>query len=299
MKILITGATGFVGSNLVLELMNKKYDVNIVVRNIAKAKKILKGIKDNSIISLEDNKWKDKVKNLNPEIAIHLASHLTSNDDSESIKKLLSANLVFGTHILDALASGDLKYFVNIGTFAEYCNDDGKLSSSYLYSATKTAYRAIIDYYYKKTKFKWINVIPYTIYGGKDSHQKVVDYIISSINSQKAIKMTKGEQVLDFIHINDVVNFFILLIRNINKINNGYTEYYLGTGTGTSIRKVSEIVEKAFCKKTNITWGALPYRENDIMKAIAPIEKNEKYFEWNCKIDINKGIQIYKESLQE
>ena len=58
-------------------------------------------------------------------------------------------------------------------------------------------------------------------------------------------------------------------------------------------RKVSSIIESRTGKKANINWGALPYRERDIMYAVAPIGKNNEKIGWKSKIDISKGIKEF------
>ena len=50
-----------------------------------------------------------------------------------------------------------------------------------------------------------------------------------------------------------------------------FADYHLGTGKGLSIRGLAKMMEKKYKKKCNIAWGALPYRVNDVMYAVAPI----------------------------
>lgn len=75
-------------------------------------------------------------------------------------------------------------------------------------------------------------------------------------------------------------------------LNNG-ENIHLGTGIGHSIREVAYIIEKETGKKANINWGALPYRDRDIMYAVAPIGKNVECTGWRCKINIQEGINKY------
>lgn len=300
MRLLITGSTGFVGKHLVdTMLANYSYEIALLVRDVNKASKLFCTDDRITYIDLQNKNYKQEIKNFNPKAVIHLASYLTSDDSQESINNILSANIELGTNVLDSLYDTDVEYFINFGTSTEYYNNDGELNSPYLYSATKTAFRSIIKYYQNKLHFKWINVVPYTIYGGIDSQKKVIDFIISSIDVEQPVKMSKGEQVLDFIHIDDVTSFVLTLIEKINlrefdALEGDYVEFKLGTGVGTSIRSVAEIVEEVFNKKTNIAWGSLPYREMDIMLATADITNNEKFLNWECKVDLKSGIEKMK-----
>lgn len=280
MDILITGATGFVGQNLIpiLQENNEISNIILIVRNKEKAKKLFTS-KKITILTLEEN---NELTNFNIEKVIHLATFSTSRDDKEVIEKLIDSNLKYGTQLLDYLRNIKIKEFINFGTFAEYRFGE-KLESAYLYSATKTAFRIILDYFSKLNNFNYYNVIPYTIYGGKDTQKKVIDYIKESF--EKEVEMTKGEQILDFIHVEDVCDFILNLLLNKKFIPNG-TNFYLGTGKGTSIRELSKILEEKYEKKCNIKWGALEYRLNDIMYAVAPIGNNLRYLNWKSKIRI-------------
>lgn len=300
MRILITGATGFVGRNLIPNILKQNSEIEkiaLLTRDENKSLNAFKEYKEIKHINLLSSDYKGEINKFNPEIVLHLASHLTSQDDEDNMKKLLNANIEFGTNLLDALKGTDIKYFINVGTFSEYYNNDGELNSSYLYAATKTAFRAIIKYYKESLGFNWINIVPYTIYGGEDTQKKVVDYVISSLKSEKSVAMSAGEQRLDFIHISDVTEFFVNLINRVEEIKQEYIEFHLGTGTGTSIRELAGIVEKIFNKSTNINWGELPYRKNDIMQAIADSLKNKEILNWEPKIDLKSGINKIKEEM--
>jgi len=297
MKILITGATGYIGSKLVLNFLDKFKDssIAILIRNQEKCHKLFKNsVNEIEIINIHDLDYKDKINDFSPEIVIHLASYLTSKNDEEAIKNILNSNIKFGVHLLDALKNSNVKYFLNVGTFAEYFYSDGNLDSAYLYSASKTAFRSFLQYYQSISDFKWINIIPYTIYGGLHNHKKVIDLIIDSLEAENSISMTSGEQKLDFINIRDVLKFFDNLLDNINNIDSNFIEFHLGTGTGTKIKELAGKIETIYGKKANIDWGTKSYREKDIMHAIAPIQKAKDLLGWEPTINLDEGIkQIY------
>ncbi|MDR2065103.1 MAG: NAD(P)-dependent oxidoreductase [Prevotellaceae bacterium] len=293
-KILITGATGFVGRYLIPQLVNAYIDAEILTvnRNVEKAKELFKNSKCKHILSAEYK----SIINFNPEIVFHLATLSTSRNDMEIIKPMLEANIEFGVHLLSALSKCDnLKLFVNVGSFAEYRTGTDKINDAYLYAATKSAFRNFIDYYSNLAGFKYITAVPYSVYGSNDTTKKIIDFIRESLSAKIPVKMTKGEQVLDFIHITDVVSFFIKVIENMQNIienmQNG-ENFHVGTGTGTKIRDLAKLIEKAENKKCNIDWGGLPYRQMDVMRAIAPIEKNNIIINWKSKVSIEDGIKL-------
>lgn len=292
MRILVTGATGFVGKHLVAGLQNTTHTLIVLVRDEAKFQS-LPGKNDSiAVISTGESNWKTLVKEADPEMVIHLAAFLSSGDNETAIESLVNANLLFSTHLLDALRETAVKYFINTGTFAEYLNNDGILKPAYLYAATKSAFRSILSYYQSILNFRTINVIPYTIYGDLSVQKKVIDHIYESTWSDTPLLMSPGEQVLDFIHIEDVVSFYQTVIDNIGHFEEDYIEIHLGTGIGTTPKQIAGLVEKKTLHKTNISWGSLPYRKRDTMFSVAK-EILPGFINWKPTINIEEGLNKY------
>ncbi len=295
MRILITGATGFVGKTLIPYLYNKGMeDIVLLVRNEAKASNLFPEF-DVSVISTEDDIWVNQVTEINPDVTLHLAAAFTGRHDEENISKLIEANLSFTTLLLEALSKTSCRHFINIGTFSEFRNGNGEYLPNNLYSATKTAERPIIQYYQSISHWNWINVVVYSPYGRYNPYKKVIDYMIESFDAETPVAFTKGEQVLDFIHVDDMADFFFTLIQKLSSLKNDYYQFHLGTGQGHSIRGVAGVMEEVWKRKMNANWGGRAYSEQDIMHAVAPIELNLKLLNWKSKISLEEGISILME----
>ncbi|WP_431199020.1 NAD-dependent epimerase/dehydratase family protein [Mucilaginibacter sp. P25] len=171
MKIVVTGSTGFVGRHLVPELLNEGHELLELTRDTAKSENLYGAATQKHLLDADQDGLKNALKAFQPDAVIHLASFLTSADDYNNVTKLIDSNIIFLCSLLDALKETDLQLFINTGTFAEYFKGDGILKPAYLYAATKTASRSFLDYYSNVYNFKNVNVIPYTIYGGKDSQK--------------------------------------------------------------------------------------------------------------------------------
>ncbi|WP_373104064.1 NAD-dependent epimerase/dehydratase family protein [Phocaeicola plebeius] len=292
MRILITGGTGYVGETLIPYLLSSGFtDITLLIRNMDKAQSIFKDYTI-SYISTQNKDWSYQVIKYSPDIVLHMATLFTGKSDAESAKEIINTNVLFTTLLLEALSHTNCNHFVNIGTFTEYLYGDGKFFPNNLYSASKTAVRPIIQYYQTLSTWKWTNIIVYSPYGKKNKNKKVLDYLLDALNSPTPIKFSGGEQVLDFIHVDDIADFFATLFTKMykNEWNYDFIELHLGSGYGHSIKEIAKIMEKFSGKKVNAIWGALPYRKLDTMHAVAPIEKNLEYLNWKSKIDIVKGI---------
>jgi len=290
-KILLTGATGFLGGHLLKLLTQEKDWCSVAIITRCNNENVCSSIEQ--ITNVGDYiDFEEKILRFDPEIVIHLASYLSANDDYEDIDNIIDANITFGTKVLQALSKANVQYFINTGSFAEFYWNDGELDPAYLYSASKTAFRHIVDYYSKKSDFKVINVIPYTIYGEKDKNKKVIDYIIDALDSNDAIGMTAGEQVLDFVHVEDVAEFYLCLLKNIQNITATNESFHVGTGIGTSIKDIAAKIEESTSKKLNISWGEREYRSRDVMRAVASSFKAKSIVGWESKINIEDGINL-------
>ena len=299
MKILITGTTGFIGRKIMSMLRDLSLQMEVEVltlnRNVEKAYQMYPLSDYPYVNHTYVNDW-SQVHLFDPELVIHLAALSTSNNDTEVIEPLISTNITYGVFLLNALSRcQSLKLFVNTGSFSEYRLGTSERNSAYLYAATKTAFRSFLDYYSDLYGFKYITAIPYSVYGGQPTIKRLVDYILESIDVFEPIDMTLGEQVLDFIHVNDVASFFIHVIQNIDKYQRvqNREEFHLGTGRGISIRELTSVIESVTGKHCNINWGGRPYRERDTMYAVAPIAKNLELTGWHANIDIKRGILNY------
>lgn len=293
MKVLLTGITGFVGQNLMPMLQKECSGDTFMTMNLdikeAEEKYPASPYANFTHVGIDDFK---AVEVFNPEVVIHLATVTTARNDTEIIVPIIRANVEFGVLLLDALTRCPaMKLFVNTGSFAEFRYGNGDFDAAYLYTASKTAFRSFVNYYSTLCGFRYITAIPYSVYGGKMTVKRLMDYIKESMDAEIPVDMTPGEQVLDFIHVDDIAGFFTHVLKNLDKalsVPNG-TDFHLGTGRGTSIRELAEIMEQKYGKKCNINWGGRLYRERDIMYAVAPIAKNMPLMGWKAKVGISEG----------
>ena len=299
MKVLITGATGFVGKTLIPFLFSKGIrEIVLLVRNKDKALMMFAN-QSIKVISTSSPNWINKVINEDPDVVLHLAAFFTGRHDEDSIGKLLDANLSFTTLLLEALSQTNCKHFINIGTFSEFRNGDDEYHPNNLYSATKTAERSIIRYYQTISKWNWLNVVVYSPYGRYNAYKKVIDYMIDAFDAKEPVDFTKGEQILDFIHVDDIADFFYVLIEKLSCLKESYYQFHLGTGEGHSIREVASVMEKVWNNKINANWGGRKYSEQDIMHAVAPIANNISILGWKAKISLEEGVAILKNDIEK
>lgn len=147
-KILITGATGFLGKNFVLSnyknynfyciFNKKKLPKKYYVDSITYKKKI------DEIISF--------VRSIKPDITIHFATHYSKLDQKSKIKDMINSNILFGSELLEAIELNNVDKFINISSIWQNSNGKKKYYPVNFYSSTKEAFQKILEYYSLKKK---------------------------------------------------------------------------------------------------------------------------------------------------
>jgi nucleoside-diphosphate-sugar epimerase len=303
MKVLITGASGFVGSHVARLLVAEGCEVHALVRessNRWRIQDILPSMYlwQSDLVAFENmNAYLQEIK---PELCIHLAwyavpgKYLNSQENLDSIQASIN--------LLSQLAELGCKRFVGIGTCFEYDLSLGYLSESSLtkpitlYAATKVALSTILQQFAQITEMEiaWIRL--FYQYGPMEDERRLIPGIISSLLRDEVVKTTKGEQIRDFLHIEDVASAIWAVAKsNVSGVVN------VGSGQPVTVGQIALELGNLLGKPDLIHLGALPYRPNDPMFICANNELLRKKTDWTPKYNLTTGlkntIEWYKDHL--
>ena len=256
MNILLTGATGFIGSHLTPLLINTEHNVAILKKSSTIVS--VKNIKIYNSDTYNDINY--AISNFKPNLIIHLATLYLNKHEPENINNLINSNITFGTYLLEAMVKNKIKFFLNIGTRWQHINNEFYHPANF-YAATKEAFKNILLYYGTLgIKYKIIELSD--TYGSNDNRQKIVDLLITSCLKNEQIDLTPGEQILDLLYVKDVCNYIISNISNELFFDNDTVSL---SGTIITIKDLGIMLEKKFNKNNLFLWGNKPYRDNEVM----------------------------------
>lgn len=273
MRILITGATGFIGRHL-YESLKEKYELFILTRKPSDSTKI--NAKHEVVFTGNIDFLTNYLKNNAIDGIIHLATKYVSEHKNEDIKDIINSNIYLGTAILDAACQAGVKWFINTGTIWQNYNVPD-YSDEYcpvnLYAASKQAFMTIAKYFTEISPIKFTTIKLCDTYGPNDTRRKIMDLFAHIATTGQSLDMSKGEQLIDIVHVNKVVEAFEKLIEILTYSDSlPLKEYVVSSRCPITLKELAKEYEVKNNVKLNINWGARPYRQREVMKPYVGID---------------------------
>ena len=283
--ILLTGATGFLGSYLLESFIALNFNVIILKRSTSSTIRINHLL--NNIIhynvdllsSLDDVFVQNKI-----DIIVHTAcSYGRSN---ESLKEIINTNLIFGINLMELGIKFKVQTFINTASLLPRNVNSYSLSKAQLTDWLKI----------NSSKIQVINLKIEHMYGPKDDNKKFLPWLINEmLSGTENINLTSGIQKRDFIYVDDVVAAYNLIINNCEKLGN-WDEFDIGTNSYVNVKDFVIQIAKNLENSHNIkiiprlNFGIINYRDGDIM---IPQLDNTKLLNlgWVPKTSLKEGIK--------
>lgn len=312
MNLIISGASGFVGANLLDNLFEKNVDtyekiilVDILQYGIQKiSKKVLEHPKVKFINgSIYDSEILASVLNRG-DAMIHLAVEENTFNNPQDKSTLDIENFVH------EIADKKLDRFIFMSTANVYGHNGNSENiietdptvPTTVYAANKVAFEAYIQAHYHLNKLKAIIFRPVTIYGPKQFPGWLIPRTITKVMHNETIQLTgDGSNCRDWIYVDDVCNAIELALRSTRDDIFGQV-FNLGTGEeASSLEIVKHIIRKI--GKSDDLIEFIAHRPGDIAREITKADKARAYFGWSSTIRYDKGldrtIDWFEHNLQE
>lgn len=298
MKILITGASGFIGSNLlpylteheILTIDNKPSNSpNFNLIDITNYDALVKCFKDFS-----------------PDLVIHLAALISVGESEKEPEKYYLHNLQGTANVLQAMLQVNCKKIIFSSTAALYGNNDSKKAlcendtsqPQSVYGETKQYCEELLKNYYIIFNFNIVIFRFFNAAGGMDHHQvqmHLIPIILQSIKNKKQFNIFgndyptgDGTCVRDYIHVHDLNNAIVLAIDYLHK-NQGLHIFNLGSNTGYSVHNIISKCQAITGQKLDINIAAR--RPGDPAYLLADASKAHEILKWQASKSIDDIIR--------
>ena len=317
MRILVTGAAGFIGYHLIKKILNKNkkiigidninsyYDINLKkdrINNLKKYKKF-------SFFKIDLSNYKklnNIVKKNKINIIIHLAAQAGVRDSTKYPQTYFKSNLEGFFNILEISRDNKIKHLIFASTSSVYGNSkkfplnenvrtDQPLS---FYAATKKSNEVMAHSYSYIYKLPCTGVRFFTVYGPFGRPDMALFKFTKNIINNHSIELfNNGKHIRDFTYVDDIVDGIYLLINKKSKKTIPYEIFNIGNGTSKKLLDYVKHIESNL-KKISKT-KKLPLQVGDVVKTHSDINKLKKYTGYkpktNIKIGIEKFIEWYKD----
>lgn len=293
--ILVTGATGFVGTCLVRVLLNLGCDVGIVIKPTSDVWRVA-DILDNVRVFKTDvtnaEGLRTVFQSFQPCYVFHLAAYGAYGFQTNA-SEIVKTNVEGATNVLECVREFDCKRLVIIGSSSEYGVVDGLMNESDLpnptniYGATKVATSVLGQTYFRVYNCPVVILRPFSVYGPYEEPTRFIASVILAGLRGKSLELTKGEQKRDFIFMDDVILACLEAATNPRALGEVFN---IGSGKEYTLRDVGEEIMKLMEYPVELQWSALPYREGEMWRWQANISKARKMLGWHPLFDIKAGL---------
>ena len=301
-SVLVTGATGFVGYNLINRLDELGYEIYILD---------LKSVGDleNTMLKPYKNKikrifWEDiDLENISTEAGekigpidycIHLASYGVNPNDN-NVDKVIDGNIKLLQTLLEFCERIGIKKLVNTGSGFEY-GEKGRKKITELdmpdpqgvYAAAKTSTLLFGKIKAKQLGVDMVTLRPFNIFGIGEGKNRLLPFVFQKLKNNEEIEVTPGGQIRDYLYVKDVVEAYAKVLECELFDNEVYN---ICSGMELSVKELLlHVADVVGIDKELLKFGAKEYRKNEAMYIVGDNSKFSSATGWKPRYSIPDGI---------
>ncbi|MBS1988031.1 NAD(P)-dependent oxidoreductase [Candidatus Dependentiae bacterium] len=295
-KVLVTGGSGFIGSNLIRSLLGPEHEIYLLVQPNDTLWRI-KDIADKLIIFYigltEFSTINTVISVIKPDIIFHLASFGGMPYETDS-KAIFDVNFYGTLNLLNACKKVGFECFINTGSSSEYgkknipMHEDLVLEPISDYAVSKAASTQLCLKEALFNKLPIYTVRPFSVYGDAELHTRLIPTIALSIVCNEPLQLSSPYLVRDFIYIDDMI---ALLQAVADKKPTNHFIFNAGSGVQSSIQDAVNAAQLLRAFPGEVQWGKHTPRPWEPTHWVADITRSQTVLEWTPRFTLTTGLE--------
>jgi nucleoside-diphosphate-sugar epimerase len=294
-RVVLTGATGFVGANLTRRLLSDGHEVHLLIRPESDLWR-LEGL-DTPIhrLSLQDATAVEKtILEVKPDWIFHLAAY-GAYSWQKDLQRIVDVNVVGTSNLVQSCVNAGFESFVNAGSSSEYGfkdhppQEDEFIDPNSHYAITKATSTHFCRHTAKTHDLNIITLRLYSVFGPYEDSGRLMPTIIRHGLQGKLPPLVDPNIARDYIYTEDVNDAFIKCAE-LQSHTRGAV-YNLGTGVQTSIAEVVEVARRLMNISEEPVWGTMPNRSWDSSVWVSNSSKIRETLNWKPKFNFESGLK--------
>ena len=296
-KIIVTGGAGFIGSNLVNDLIKNGNKV-VVIDNLSSGRK--ENINSKAKFyktDVRDKNIYDIFKKENPKVVFHLAAQPLVDEAYKNPFSAIETNVMGTVNILEACRKmGNLESIVVVSSDKAYgkteklpYKEDSPLRGDHPYDASKSAADLIAKTYFTTYGLPVVITRFSNVYGPGDTNfSRIIPGALESIIKNKEFLIrSDGKMIREYTYVKDIVAGCIKLAQKISEVKG--EAFNFGSKNIFSVLDIVKNMEKILEKKIN--YKILNIAKNEILEQYLDWTKAKEKLDWEPKISLENGIK--------
>lgn len=290
MNILITGASGYIGKKIIEKLYKDGHSISVVIRKTSNIDDIRKYV-DNVIFNTSYEEVYEKISKIKPECYINVSGKYYGSHNMKTIEEMIDANITFPALVLDAVFKVGCKNVIHTSS-VQQCFEGENYNPVNLYAATKQSFEDILKFYTESESIKSIVLQLFDTYGADDSRNKIFNRI-RNLKEDESFDLSPGMQKMYLCYIDDVVEAYMVAIRQLLCENDGFMGKYAIRGDKPiELRKFVDMYCTLMDREYLLNWGKSDYMKREIMD---PTDYGKVLPNWCMKVSYEEGIKLCAE----